>query len=116
MWQYLVNNVPDCGSAFPVKVARQKKAREIWHLNKRHSSAEPVAMSLTKGCVPHGGLSDIPGADLMSSRASRYRTDMGTAEIQHPYVRSTWTWHHGLRGSSGMQPLDWKPASAKLTQ
>ncbi len=104
MLRCLVSNVSDYGTAFLVKVVCQKNAREIWNLNKRYSTAEAVVISLAKVFVPHDGLSDISGAELMSSRASRYRMDMGTAEIQHPDARSTWTWHHGLLGSSGKQP------------
>ena len=34
----------------------EKKARELWSLNKRYSGAEAVAMGLANVCVPHDQL------------------------------------------------------------
>lgn len=44
---------PGYGTAFLARVVGEKKAREIWYLNKRYSGAEAVAMGLANICVPH---------------------------------------------------------------
>ena len=44
---------PGYGTAFLARVVGEKKAREIWYLNKRYSGAEAVAMGLANVCVPH---------------------------------------------------------------
>jgi 2-ketocyclohexanecarboxyl-CoA hydrolase len=44
---------PGYGTAFLARVVGEKKAREIWYLNKRYSGAEAVAMGLANLCVPH---------------------------------------------------------------
>jgi 2-ketocyclohexanecarboxyl-CoA hydrolase len=38
------------------RVVGEKKAREIWYLNKRYSGEEAVAMGLANICVPHDQL------------------------------------------------------------
>lgn len=43
---------PGYGTAFLARVVGEKKAREIWYLNKRYSGAEAVAMGLANVCVP----------------------------------------------------------------
>ncbi len=43
---------PGYGTAFLARVVGEKKAREIWYLNKRYSGAEAVAMGLANICVP----------------------------------------------------------------
>ena len=40
------------GSAYLARVVGEKKAREIWYLNKRYSGQEAVAMGLANICVP----------------------------------------------------------------
>ena len=47
---------PGYGTAFLARVVGEKKAREIWYLNKRYSGAEAVAMGLANKCVPHDQL------------------------------------------------------------
>ncbi|MDP4300858.1 2-ketocyclohexanecarboxyl-CoA hydrolase [Leptothrix discophora] len=47
---------PGYGTAFLARVVGEKKAREIWYLNKRYSGAEAVAMGLANVCVPHDEL------------------------------------------------------------
>jgi len=44
---------PGYGTAFLARVVGEKKAREIWYLNRRYSGAEAVAMGLANVCVPH---------------------------------------------------------------
>ena len=44
---------PGYGTAFLARVVGEKKAREIWYLNKRYSGDEAVAMGLANICVPH---------------------------------------------------------------
>ena len=44
---------PGYGTAFLARVVGEKKAREIWYLNKRYSGEEAVAMGLANICVPH---------------------------------------------------------------
>jgi len=44
---------PGYGTAFLARVVGEKKAREIWYLNKRYSGQEAVAMGLANVCVPH---------------------------------------------------------------
>src|SRR5499426_1244443 len=43
---------PGYGTAFLARVVGEKKAREIWYLNKRYSGQEAVAMGLANICVP----------------------------------------------------------------
>src|SRR5450631_4023533 len=47
---------PGYGTAFLARVVGEKKAREIWYLNRRYSGAEAVAMGLANVCVPHDQL------------------------------------------------------------
>ena len=47
---------PGYGTAFLARVVGEKKAREIWYLNRRYSGAEAVAMGLANFCVPHDQL------------------------------------------------------------
>ncbi len=47
---------PGYGTAFLARVVGEKKAREIWYLNKRYSAQEAVAMGLANTCVPHDQL------------------------------------------------------------
>ena len=47
---------PGFGTAYLARVVGEKKAREIWYLNKRYSGAEAVAMGLANVCVPHDQL------------------------------------------------------------
>ncbi|MGF6213924.1 2-ketocyclohexanecarboxyl-CoA hydrolase [Comamonas sp. 4034] len=42
---------PGYGTAFLARVVGEKKAREIWYLNKRYSGEEAVAMGLANLCV-----------------------------------------------------------------
>jgi 2-ketocyclohexanecarboxyl-CoA hydrolase len=44
---------PGYGTAFLARVVGEKKAREIWYLNKRYSGPEAVTMGLANVCVPH---------------------------------------------------------------
>jgi len=44
---------PGYGTAFLARVVGEKKAREIWYLNRRYSGAEAVAMGLANAVVPH---------------------------------------------------------------
>ncbi|MDR2331257.1 MAG: enoyl-CoA hydratase/isomerase family protein, partial [Comamonas sp.] len=45
---------PGYGTAFLARVVGEKKAREIWYLNKRYSGEEAVAMGLANICVAPG--------------------------------------------------------------
>jgi 2-ketocyclohexanecarboxyl-CoA hydrolase len=47
---------PGYGTAFLARVVGEKKAREIWYLNRRYSGAEAVAMGLANFCLPHDQL------------------------------------------------------------
>ncbi len=47
---------PGYGTAFLARVVGEKKAREIWYLNRRYSGAEAVAMGLANAVVPHDQL------------------------------------------------------------
>src|SRR4249919_2126102 len=47
---------PGYGTAFLARVVGEKKAREIWYLNRRYSGAEAVAMGLANIAVPHDEL------------------------------------------------------------
>ncbi len=47
---------PGYGTAFLARVVGEKKAREIWYLNRRYSGAEAVAMGLANFCFPHDQL------------------------------------------------------------
>jgi 2-ketocyclohexanecarboxyl-CoA hydrolase len=44
---------PGFGTAYLARIVGEKKAREIWYLNKRYSGQEAVAMGLANICVPH---------------------------------------------------------------
>jgi len=47
---------PGFGTAYLARVVGEKKAREIWYLNKRYSAAEALAMGLVNAVVPHDEL------------------------------------------------------------
>lgn len=47
---------PGYGTAFLARVVGEKKAREIWYLNRRYSGPEAVAMGLANFCVAHDQL------------------------------------------------------------
>ncbi|MCL2344343.1 MAG: 2-ketocyclohexanecarboxyl-CoA hydrolase [Desulfobulbus sp.] len=47
---------PGYGTAFLARVVGEKKAREMWYLNKRYSGKEAVEMGLANACVPHDQL------------------------------------------------------------
>ena len=47
---------PGYGTAFLARVVGEKKAREIWYLNRRYSGADAVAMGLANFCFPHDEL------------------------------------------------------------
>ena len=49
---------PGYGTAFLARVVGEKKAREIWYLNKRYSGQEAVDMGLANICVPHDKLDE----------------------------------------------------------
>ena len=49
---------PGYGTAFLARVVGEKKAREIWYLNKRYSGQEAVAMGLANLCVPRDQLDE----------------------------------------------------------
>lgn len=49
---------PGYGTAFLARVVGEKKAREIWYLNKRYSGQEAVDMGLANICVPHEKLDE----------------------------------------------------------
>ena len=46
----------EIAAELPARVVGEKKAREIWYLNKRYSGQEAVAMGLANICVPHDQL------------------------------------------------------------
>jgi len=52
-------------------VVGEKKARELWSLNKRYSGAEAVAMGLANVCVPHEQLDATvqEGAETICERS-----------------------------------------------
>ncbi len=47
---------PGFGTAYLARVVGEKKAREIWYLNKRYTAAEALAMGLVNTVVPHAEL------------------------------------------------------------
>jgi 2-ketocyclohexanecarboxyl-CoA hydrolase len=47
---------PGYGTAFLARVVGEKKAREIWYLNRRYSAQEALAMGLVNAVVPHDQL------------------------------------------------------------
>lgn len=47
---------PGFGTAYLARVVGEKKAREIWYLNKRYTAAEALAMGLANAVVPHAEL------------------------------------------------------------
>jgi len=47
---------PGYGTAYLARVVGEKKAREIWYLNRRYSAAEALAMGLANAVVPHEAL------------------------------------------------------------
>ena len=49
---------PGYGTAFLARVVGEKKAREIWYLNRRYSGEEAVAMGLANICVEHDKLDE----------------------------------------------------------
>ncbi len=49
---------PGYGTAFLARVVGEKKAREIWYLNKRYSAAEALAMGLVNAVVAPERLDD----------------------------------------------------------
>jgi len=59
---------PGFGTAYLARIVGEKRAREIWYLNRRYSAAEALAMGLANAVVPHDGLDaevDRWVADLM---------------------------------------------------
>jgi 2-ketocyclohexanecarboxyl-CoA hydrolase len=44
---------PGFGTAYLSRVAGEKKAREIWYLNRRYTAMEALAMGLVNAVVPH---------------------------------------------------------------
>lgn len=49
---------PGYGTAFLARVVGEKKAREMWHMCRRYSGEEAVAMGLANVCVPQDQLDD----------------------------------------------------------
>jgi 2-ketocyclohexanecarboxyl-CoA hydrolase len=47
---------PGYGTAFLARVVGEKKAREIWYLNRRYTCEQAVAMGLANFCFPHDQL------------------------------------------------------------
>ena len=47
---------PGFGTAYLARCVGEKKAREIWYLNKRYTAAEALAMGLVNAVVPHDEL------------------------------------------------------------
>ena len=47
---------PGFGTAYLSRVVGEKKAREIWYLNRRYSAAKAVEMGLANVAVPHDEL------------------------------------------------------------
>jgi 2-ketocyclohexanecarboxyl-CoA hydrolase len=47
---------PGFGTAYLARVVGEKKAREIWYLNRRYSAAEALQMGLVNAVVPHDQL------------------------------------------------------------
>lgn len=47
---------PGYGTAFLARVVGEKKAREIWYLNRRYSAQEALGMGLVNTVVPHDQL------------------------------------------------------------
>ncbi len=73
---------PGYGTAFLARVVGEKKAREIWYLNRRYSGAEAVAMGLANVCVPHEQL------ELRHRRIARRRQCAeGKAQARVPQAR-----------------------------
>jgi 2-ketocyclohexanecarboxyl-CoA hydrolase len=47
---------PGFGTAYLARVVGEKKAREIWYLNRRYTAAEALQMGLVNAVVPHDDL------------------------------------------------------------
>ncbi len=47
---------PGFGTAYLARVVGEKRAREIWYLNRRYTAAEALAMGLVNAVVPHDEL------------------------------------------------------------
>lgn len=47
---------PGFGTAYLARIVGEKKAREIWYLNKRYTATEALAMGLVNAVVPHAEL------------------------------------------------------------
>ncbi|WP_334174727.1 2-ketocyclohexanecarboxyl-CoA hydrolase [Pseudoxanthobacter sp.] len=59
---------PGFGTAYLARVVGEKRAREIWYLNRRYTAAEALAMGLANAVVPHEELDAEVGrwvAELM---------------------------------------------------
>jgi 2-ketocyclohexanecarboxyl-CoA hydrolase len=76
---------PGYGTAFLARVVGEKKAREIWYLNKRYSGAEAVAMGLANVCVPHEQL------DATVQSGPRRSASAAQRPSRSPSAASTWT-------------------------
>jgi 2-ketocyclohexanecarboxyl-CoA hydrolase len=74
---------PGYGTAFLARVVGEKKAREIWYLNKRYSGAEAVAMGLANVCVPHDQLDAEVQKWARALRAQPHRAGHRQAQLQH---------------------------------
>lgn len=47
---------PGFGTAYLARIVGEKRAREIWYLNRRYTAAEALAMGLVNAVVPHDEL------------------------------------------------------------
>ena len=74
---------PGYGTAFLARVVGEKKAREIWYLNKRYSGPEAVAMGLANICVPHEQLDATVGVGRDDLRTQPDRHRHRQAQLQH---------------------------------
>jgi 2-ketocyclohexanecarboxyl-CoA hydrolase len=70
---------PGYGTAFLARVVGEKKAREIWYLNRRYSGAEAVAMGLANFCFPHDQL-DIEVQKIGEELCERSPTALAIAK------------------------------------
>ena len=95
---------PGFGTAYLARVVGEKKAREIWYLNRRYSAAQAVEMGLANIAVPH---------DELDAEVDRWCEELMERSRQHsrsPSVRLMRT-----RNQFAVSPAWAWPRSASTT-
>ena len=102
---------PGFGTAYLARVVGEKKAREIWYLNRRYTAAEARDMGLVNAVVPHDQL-DAEIARWCAEIMERSPTAIAIAK------RSFNADSENIRGigSMGMQALSMYYASEELRE